>query len=482
VTGRDDQFVRLLQWYPQSWRDVHGAVFVDTLREQSEHDGRTVPSRGETFAAMVNGLGTRLDARLAGTLALAGIALTAIVQIIIVTLAPAGIADPVQNGLLSAYLGAVAMLVLAGLAAIARTLGVLPAGRALAVLALGWAAMALFSGGTYAWAFGFQLAEDNQAMTGIATAAGPLLGGALALGLVTGWLCMDGVLSRTRLRRLPRALLSVPTGGALSVFGGYAVLMQSAWVSVAVGVVALSLRSLGAWPGPRPLAVEATTHRLVRPLAGVSAGIGVLGIVYAVTGAAWSPIAADGTVAVSQAILALLIGAMPLLVALGLLAVSRGDRRQHVGPAGSGGPCDRDDVLRVHGCPVFHEDRYCGPGRFVSSRARDRLVGHRKAQRFAARSLAGRGVDRLGVLRDPRRSTPSGRRVPDAVPGWGPRRPWRSAPLPSPHREHSGGGRLNRRVRRGQPASGGTSPVWCAAKESRSAHSAARTSADFPAP
>jgi hypothetical protein len=47
-------------------------------------------------------------------------------------------------------------------------------------------------------------------------------------------------------------------------------------------------------------------------------------------GAAWSPIAADGTVAVSQAILALLIGAMPLLVALGLLAVSRGDRRQHV--------------------------------------------------------------------------------------------------------------------------------------------------------
>jgi len=330
VTGRDDQFVRLLQWYPQSWRDVHGAVFVDTLREQSEHDGRTVPSRGETFAAMVNGLGTRLDARLAGTLALAGIALTAIVQIIIVTLAPAGIADPVQNGLLSAYLGAVAMLVLAGLAAIARTLGVLPAGRALAVLALGWAAMALFSGGTYAWAFGFQLAEDNQAMTGIATAAGPLLGGALALGLVTGWLCMDGVLSRTRLRRLPRALLSVPTGGALSVFGGYAVLMQSAWVSVAVGVVALSLRSLGAWPGPRPLAVEATTHRLVRPLAGGSAGIGVLGIVYAVTGAAWSPIAADGTVAVSQAILALLIGAMPLLVALGLLAVSRGDRRQHV--------------------------------------------------------------------------------------------------------------------------------------------------------
>lgn len=328
--GPDDRFVRLLRWYPKSWRDAHGAVFLDTLRELTEHEGRTGPSRRESFAAMVNGLGTRLDARFAGTMALAGIALTAIVQIIVATLAPGGIADPVQNGLLTAYLGAVAMLVLAGLVALARTYGVLAAGRALAVLALGWAALALFSGGTYAWAFGFQLAEDNQAMTGIATAAGPLLGGALALGVVAGWLCMDGVLSRTRLRRLARALLSVPMGGALSAFAGYAVLMQSAWVSVAVGVVALSLRSLGAWRAPRPLAAEVTTPRLVRPLAGVSAGIGILGIVYAVTGSAWSPIAADGTVAVSQAILGLLIGALPLVVVLGLLAAGRGHWQLHV--------------------------------------------------------------------------------------------------------------------------------------------------------
>jgi hypothetical protein len=133
TTGRDDRFVRLLRWYPKAWREAHGAVFLDTLREQSEHEGRNRPSRGERFAAMVNGLGTRLDARLAATMALSGIALTAIVQIIIVMLAPGGIADPVQNGLLSAYLGAVAMLVLAGVVALARTYGVLPAGRALAV-------------------------------------------------------------------------------------------------------------------------------------------------------------------------------------------------------------------------------------------------------------------------------------------------------------------------------------------------------------
>ena len=326
TTNRDDQFVRLLRWYPKSWRDAHGAVFVDTLREQSEHDGRAAPSRAEILAAVVTGLGTRLDARVAGTLALAGITVTAVVQVVVVTLTPGGIADPVENGLLSAYLGVVAMLVLAGLVAIARTYGVLSAGRALSVLAFGWAALALFSGGTYAWAFGFQLAEDHQAMTGIANASGPLLGGALALGLVAGWLCRDGVLSRTRLRRLPRALLSVPTGGALTLFGAYAVLMQSASVSVAVVVVALSLRSLGAWRPPRTRVAAAATHGLVRPLGGMSAGIGILGVGYALTGAAWSPVALDGTAAVSQAILGLLVGALPLVAGLGLLAVTRGDR------------------------------------------------------------------------------------------------------------------------------------------------------------
>lgn len=329
TTVREDRYVRLLRWYPKAWREAHGAVFLDTLREQSEHEGRARPSCSETFAAMVNGLGARLDARLAATLALAGIALATIVQTIVVSLASGGLADPVRNGLLSAFFGAVAMLVLVALLAVARTYGVLSPGRAVALITLGCAALALFSVGTYAWAFGFQLAEDNQAMTGVAASAMPLLAGALALGLVAGWLCMDGVLGRTRLRPLPRALLSVPTGGALAVFGGYSVFMQSWWVSVAVVVVALSLRSLGAWRGPRPTAPDEMTPRLVRPLAGVSAGIGSLGIVYAVTGAAWSPIATDGTVAVSQAILGLLIGAIPLTVALGLIA-DRGHRQLRV--------------------------------------------------------------------------------------------------------------------------------------------------------
>ncbi len=52
MTGREDAFERLLRWYPKAWREAHGAVFLDTLREQSEHEGRNRPSRGETFAAV----------------------------------------------------------------------------------------------------------------------------------------------------------------------------------------------------------------------------------------------------------------------------------------------------------------------------------------------------------------------------------------------------------------------------------------------
>ncbi len=42
-----DPYVRLLRWYPPVWRETHGAVFLDTPREQSEHEGRTLPSRGD---------------------------------------------------------------------------------------------------------------------------------------------------------------------------------------------------------------------------------------------------------------------------------------------------------------------------------------------------------------------------------------------------------------------------------------------------
>jgi len=329
---RGDRFVRLLRWYPKAWREAHGAVFLDTLREQSEHEDRTSPSRSESFAAMVNGLGTRLDARLAGRMALAGIALATIVQTLTQNLAIGGPVDPVRDGVLLAWFGATAMLVVAGVVSLARTYGLLSGGRAVLALTLGWAALALVSVAEYAWAMGFLQADDNHARTGLATAWVPLSGAAIALGLVPSWMCMEIVLSRTPLGRLPRFGLAALAAAAITYVAGLVVLMQMAWVSVAMGVVALSLRSLGAWPRPESPTVTAgtPTRRLVRVLAGVSAGIGLCGILYAVTASTWSPIAVDETMAGPQGIMILLAGSLPLVAALGLLAAGRGQRALHV--------------------------------------------------------------------------------------------------------------------------------------------------------
>ncbi len=322
MTGRHDPYVRLLRWYPKAWRDANGAVWVDTLREQSEAEGWSRPSRGEAVAAVVNGLGTRLDARAAAQLALGGIAVRAAVEVTMQIASPGGISvqDPALNGLVWIFLSAFAIPVFGGLVALSRSYGVLSPRRALAVLAAGAVGICLFAAAMWASAYGFQLADDNPALARVASAAIPLGAAALAIGATAGWLVVDGMLSRTRLRRLPRAALSLVAGVVLAGLAGYATMMTLGWVTVGVTVVGLSMRSLGGWSSVEPRVVVRSRLSLVRTLAGISAAISMLGIGYAVTAPAWSPLAENPTTAVVHAILVLLVGALPLVVALGLLA------------------------------------------------------------------------------------------------------------------------------------------------------------------
>ena len=326
----DDPYGRLLRWYPKAWRETHGAVFLGTLLEQSQHEGRTRPSRGESFAAMVNGVGTRLDARLAGRMALAGIALATIVKTV-TQLAMGAPVDSLRDGLLMVGYGTTGLLVLAGVVSIARASGLLSAGHGALVLALVVPAMVAFTVAEFSWALGFQAAEDNVPLSGLATAWAPLSGAAVVLGLVPSWLCAEIVLRRSRLGRVPRLVLSTLAAAAITVVTGLMALVLVAWLSVALGVLAVSLRSLGAWRRSSPaMATDAPTRRRVRRLAGVSAGIGLCGIVYVVTASTWSPIAPDATAAGAQGTEILLVGSLPLVAALGLLATARGQRRLDV--------------------------------------------------------------------------------------------------------------------------------------------------------
>jgi hypothetical protein len=341
MTNRDP-YARLLRWYPEAWRDAHGAVFLDTLREQSEHEGRTGPSGSERFAAMVSGLGARLDARVAASFALAGIALVAISQLVAETLTVIVLTAPqapllgtpitLTNMMFLVYFGATALLVMASMVPPARAYGLISGARALLVLTVGSAALTLATAAQYARAIS-TIPPDENAASGLADAWVPLAGAAIVLGVVASWVYAEGLLGRTGLTRLPRFGLAALATVVLVPVVEFAIIDQQIWVAVGLVVVGLSLRSVGAWPKPEAARGAPRHRRLVRALAGVSAVTGLFGIVYALSGATWSPLASDGTTAGAQAVVICLVGALPLVVVWGLRDGRHAHAVQVWGPA-----------------------------------------------------------------------------------------------------------------------------------------------------
>jgi len=320
---RGDRYERLLRWYPRTWRDAHGAVFLDTLREQSEHEGRARPSRGEAFAAMANGLGLRQDAQLAASLALAGIALVAISELIFETLtmiawtapqALSGSPITLTNEMFVVYFGATTMLAMASVVPAARAYGLISGARAVLVLTVGSAALALATVAQYARAISM-IPPDENAAPGLAASWMAVAGAALVLGVVASWVYLESLLGRTGLARLPRFGIAALAAVILAPVVEFAILDQQIWVAIGLVVVGLSLRSVGAWPKPKAHGAATAPRRLVRALAGVSAVTGLFGIVYAISGASWSPLATDRTTAGAQAVVICLAGTLPLVVA-----------------------------------------------------------------------------------------------------------------------------------------------------------------------
>ena len=334
MSGRRDPYERLLRWYPTSWRHTHGAVFLDTLRDQSEQDGRTSPSPAETFAAVANALGQRLDARLAAVLAVTGIALVALGQLggevwntVALTGSPSATTSiALTTGVIVNYLGGTALVTMGAVAPAARAAGAISGPRAVLVLLTGSIALVL--------AILAQRARVDGEIAGHILGWIALTGGAVVLGLVASWACIEGLLSRTRLARAPRAALALLGSAILvPVVIEYEMLDQPIWVALGLVVVAVSLRSRGAWPVRQPSPVAPAARAFVRALAGISAAVGLLGIVWATTGEAWSPLATDGESAGQQGVAICLVATLPLVVAWERRA-GRGTHAMHLtGPA-----------------------------------------------------------------------------------------------------------------------------------------------------
>lgn len=324
------RFARLLRWYPRRWRRANGDVLLSSLLDAAEHEGRTAPTRRERRAAAVHGTAARIDGRFALASALIAVALAVAAGTVLVwgiqPLASRGL-----SGVLPAVVsGAVPAFTAFGVVALVRQSGRLADGRTLVLLALAVVASALNALTMASWSAAFDAADEQVPVEGIAAAWLPLAGAALGAGAAFVGTLADALLARTTLSRLARGVLAGFSGIVAAPIIGLGLI--SPYVgglgALAVTVLAARLRASDAPPpapalpkAPRPLTRAA--RGTVRLLAGVAVAGGLVGIVYAFTGAQWSPGAVDGTAAMGQGITLLLFSGIPFLSALGLLGAAR---------------------------------------------------------------------------------------------------------------------------------------------------------------
>ncbi len=349
IVAQEERFRRLLRWYPRSWRDRNGAVVLASMLDEAERQGRTAPRTAERLSAVVNGLGTRLDGRLALWCALVALAVAAAAGAAMVwanyPLAAAGMGWvlPVLTVAVSPSLVAV------GAVAWARQRALLSEPRALVLVALSLPAFVLALLAQLSYGMAFAAANRDVPATGLATAWPWLFGAACVLGAIAAALFIDALLRRARLHPTASVTLAVVAGGMIAPTIGLSLLTPYASAIGAAGLALLTLApSRAARPAQRNAAPESApearaaaaevpqrTRSLARALAWIAAGGSAVGIVYALTGSRWSPAGtADTTAAMGQGITIALVSALPLLAAIGALVAARARRR----PAHTWGP------------------------------------------------------------------------------------------------------------------------------------------------
>jgi hypothetical protein len=344
-------FRRLLRWYPTRWRVLNGDVLLSTMLDAAEREGRITPTRTERWSAVIHGTGAHIDGRLALWSSIAALIFSVISGVIftwgIVPLTEAGLGWILQV----LITGVVPALTAIGLIAIVRGRGLITDTRAIAMTLLSIAALGLAALTSLSWSMGFDAADAGVPHTGLATLWFPLFLAAILTGVSAISLLLESLLQRTTLKRLSRMLVAGLTALIAAPIIGFSLMTPYVSAVIALGVAVLSLTSHRNDQRPSttatpkidpPVSYETkptqASHLAIRLLAAVAMLGGVLGVIYALTGAQWSTFATDGTIAMAQGIILLLLSAVPLLAAFGLTTLARGSlRRLHIwGPLGAG--------------------------------------------------------------------------------------------------------------------------------------------------
>ncbi|CAN5193208.1 hypothetical protein BH09ACT3_BH09ACT3_15610 [soil metagenome] len=319
------------------------------MLEDAERQGRTAPTTTERLSAIVNGLGTRLDGRLALGCALLALAVAAVAGVAMVwanhPLAAAGL-----GWILSVLTVAVSpSLIAVGAVALARWHALLSEPRALALVALALPALVLAVLAQLSYGIAFDAADRDVPVAGLATAWPWLFGAACVLGACAVAIFIDALMRRARLHPAASVTLAVLAGVMLAPTIGLSLLTPYASAIGAAGLALLTLiperaarpvpHSTGPEPAPHartaPADIPQRTSSVARMLAWIAAIGSTVGIVYALTGSRWSLAgSADATAVMGQGITIALMSAVPLLAAIGVLVAARARTR----PAHTWGP------------------------------------------------------------------------------------------------------------------------------------------------
>lgn len=337
---RQEQFTRLLRWYPQAWRDRNGAMLLGTMLDEAEREGRTAPSTVERWSVILHGLGTRLDARLALWFALGGLVLAAAGRVAS-TWGSIPLAEAGAVWLLSLFTVAVCPgFVAVAAVALLRHLGLVSEPRSLALLGLMLPALAL-AGLTYvSYGLAFVAANDGVPRSGLAAAWPWLFAVACAVGGAAIGVLIHGLLQRARLHHAARVGVATLAGVVLAPALGLS--LTTAYVA-AIVAVAVALLTLVPRVANRSVARDAAakqsrargedaalprTRALARALAVLAATGSTVGVIFALTGARWFSVGtADPTAVMGQGITIALVSALPLLAAIGVLIAAHARHR-----------------------------------------------------------------------------------------------------------------------------------------------------------
>ncbi|MBN9151229.1 MAG: hypothetical protein J0H56_07395 [Micrococcales bacterium] len=347
MTAERGRFARLLRWYPKGWRERNGEVLLGAMLDEAERQGRNRPTGTERWSAIVHGLGTRLDRRLALGCAVAALLVAALAGIALAGPAlewlwPMLPGNAARWGLPAVSAAICPALVAVAVVALARHRGWLSEPRALLVLVLAVPSFALSGLAAVSWSVGFDAANRDVPGGWFADAWAWFVAAGWALGAAAIAVFLAAAIGRTRMHAAIAVGLALLAGVVTAPIIGASLLTPYTAAIAAAGVAVLTLLPLRSERVTSPTATAMPTsgtmtagnRRLSRALAWLATAGGAVGVAYALTGTHWSAGAVDTTTAMGQGITLSLVSSLPLLAGVGILLAARSRRA----PAHTWGP------------------------------------------------------------------------------------------------------------------------------------------------